>query len=264
LDPSVRRAGRCVSSDDARFSDCYRHVRNPRSCPTRRSSDLVRRRTRAAGLQTCGVCPWLSRGRDRMAFSVWDGLTEQEVTPSVWSGSEELPATAYAMPLGYSSAASMINQPPPLYVAHRGGSGDWPEESMRAYTNAVAWGAGALEVSANRTSDGVWVCVHDADLTRTSPGAPSVPVAEMTWAEVQQYANQGEPYARLEEVLEAYGQSHVLMLDPKYGGWDMDGFLGLILDYMPADRAVIKFFYTATDVALAAHARGLLTWGYYY
>lgn len=199
-----------------------------------------------------------------MAFSVWDGLTEQEVTPSVWSGSEELEATAYAMPLGYSSAASMINQPPPFYVAHRGGSGDWPEESMRAYTNAVAWGAGALEVSANRTSDGVWVCVHDADLTRTSPGAPSVPVAEMTWAEVQQYTNQGEPYARLEEVLEAYGQTHVLLLDPKYGGWDMDGFLGVILDYMPADRAVIKFFYTATDVAQAAHARGLLTWGYYY
>lgn len=136
---------------------------------------------------------------------------------------------------------------------------------MRAYTNSVAWGVGALEVSANRTSDGVWVTVHDANLTRTSPGAPATPVAEMTWQQVQQYKINGvEPYARLEDVLDAYGSSHVLFLDPKFSGWDMDGFCGLILDHMPAANAVIKFFYTASDVANAAHDHGLLTWGYYY
>ena len=197
-------------------------------------------------------------------FTVWDGMTEQTVTASVFDGSDEVEASAYLMPIGYANAASMVTQASTFYVAHRGGSGDWPEESMRAYTNSVAWGAGALELSCNRTSDGVWVGVHDADLTRTSPGAPSTPIANMTWAEVQQYTNSGEPYVRLEEVLDDYGSSHVIFLDPKYGGWDMDGFLGVILDHMPAENVVIKFFYTATDVANAAHARGLLTWGYYY
>jgi glycerophosphoryl diester phosphodiesterase len=200
-----------------------------------------------------------------MAFTIWDGDEEVPVgSTSVWDGTAEVPADAYMMPFGYNDAASMINSPTTFYAAHRGGSADWPEMSLRAYTNAVAWGAGALEISANRTADGVWVAVHDQTLVRTSPGAPNTPVGDMTWAEVQEWTNSGEPYARLETILDAYGSSHVMFLDPKYGGWDMTGFLDLILDHMPPENVVIKFFHDASTVANAAHARGLLTWGYYY
>ena len=43
----------------------------------------------------------------------------------------------------------------PFYVAHRGGSRDWPEMSMAAYRAAVGLGVDALEISLARTSDGV-------------------------------------------------------------------------------------------------------------
>jgi len=200
-----------------------------------------------------------------MGFTIWDGDEEVPVgTITVYDGTDEVPADAYVMPYGYTDASSMINSGDLVYCAHRGGSADWPEMSLRAYTNAAAWGVGALEVSCNRTSDGVWVAVHDQTLQRTSPSAPNTPVGDMTWAEVSAYTNDGEPYARLESILEAYGSTHVMFLDPKYGGWDMTGFLDLILAHMPPQNVVIKFFHDAITVANAAHARGLLTWGYYY
>ena len=42
----------------------------------------------------------------------------------------------------------------------------------------------------------------------------------MTWAEVQEYQitcgpGGAQPYMRLQDLLEAYGRSHVLILDPK-------------------------------------------------
>jgi glycerophosphoryl diester phosphodiesterase len=49
----------------------------------------------------------------------------------------------------------------PFYVAHRGGSADWPEQSMLAYRSAVACGVDALEVSLARSADGVWFGLHD-------------------------------------------------------------------------------------------------------
>lgn len=61
----------------------------------------------------------------------------------------------------------MLSQPM-FYVAHRGGSREWPEMSLHAYTQAGFWGVGALEVSLARTSDGVWFGLHDADINRTS------------------------------------------------------------------------------------------------
>ena len=140
-----------------------------------------------------------------------------EGSAQVWvhEAPQDIPAQMRAMPSGYPSIDAMVAQKGFL-VAHRGGSTSWPEMSMRAYTNSVAHGAGALEVSAGRTSDGVWVLAHDQNLKRVDPSAPTTPIAQMTWAEVQRYRTAGEKILRIEEYLEAYGRSHITVLDPKY------------------------------------------------
>jgi glycerophosphoryl diester phosphodiesterase len=53
-------------------------------------------------------------------------------------------------------------------VAHRGGRALWPEHTLLAYGNALDAGADVIECDAHASSDGVIVCVHDANLARTT------------------------------------------------------------------------------------------------
>lgn len=187
-----------------------------------------------------------------------------EGSASVWvhEAPQDVPAQMRAMPSGYPSIDAMVAQKGFL-VAHRGGSASWPEMSMRAYTNSVAHGAGALEVSAGRTSDGVWVLAHDQNLQRVDPSAPATPIAQMTWAEVQQYRTAGERILRIEEYLEAYGSSHVTVLDPKYSAQQWADLARLL----PADaksRVIWKSAGDATWLAAQWKAAGWRCWGYAY
>lgn len=183
---------------------------------------------------------------------------------SVWvhEAPQDVPAQMRAMPSGYPSIDAMVAQKGFL-VAHRGGSASWPEMSMRAYTNSVAHGAGALEVSVGRTSDGVWVLAHDQNLQRVDPAAPATPIAQMTWAEVQRYRTAGEKILRIEEYLEAYGSSHVTVLDPKYSAAQWAD----LASRLPADaknRVIWKSAGDATWLAAQWKAAGWRCWGYAY
>ncbi len=55
-------------------------------------------------------------------------------------------------------------------VAHRGGRRLWPEHTLLAYGNAIDAGADVIECDAHASSDGVIVCMHDANLSRTTDG----------------------------------------------------------------------------------------------
>ena len=175
---------------------------------------------------------------------------------------EDVPAQMRVMPSGYRSIDAMVAQRGFL-VAHRGGSASWPEMSMRAYTNAVAHGAGALEVSTHKTRDGVWVLAHDQKLKRVDPSAPDTPLSQMTWAEVQRYRTAGEPFLRIEEYLEAYGSSHVTVLDPKYSSAQWSE-LALMLPSDAKSRVIWKSAADATWLAGQLRAAGWRCWGYAY
>lgn len=187
-----------------------------------------------------------------------------EGSASVWvhEAPQDVPAQMRAMPSGYPSIDAMVAQKGFL-VAHRGGSASWPEMSMRAYTSSVAHGAGALEVSVGRTSDGVWVLAHDQNLQRVDPSAPATPIAQMTWSEVQRYRTAGERILRIEEYLEAYGRSHVTVLDPKYSAQQWTDLAAKL----PADaksRVIWKSAGDATWLAAQWKAAGWRCWGYAY
>lgn len=148
-------------------------------------------------------------------------------------------------------------------IAHRGGSVSWPEASIRAYTNSVMFGAGALEVSCQKTKDGVWFLNHDRTLQRVDKTAPNTPVTEMTWAEIQKYTTVGEPFVTVEEYFAAYGSSHITVLDPKYSAAQWQE----LKKFFPTDaqgRIIWKFSIDAGWLANQWKADGWKCWGYSY
>ena len=56
---------------------------------------------------------------------------------------------------------------PHLYkiIAHRGGAGYWPENTLEAFENAASTGATAVELDVRTTRDGVQVIHHDDSFT---------------------------------------------------------------------------------------------------
>ena len=55
-------------------------------------------------------------------------------------------------------------------IAHRGGAGLRPENTLAAFAHSVALGADALEMDVQPTADGAIVCIHDATVDRTTDG----------------------------------------------------------------------------------------------
>lgn len=180
----------------------------------------------------------------------------------IYRNDELAPATMRAVPRGYSDIYTMLDTRGFL-IAHRGGSVSWPEASMRAYTNAVMFGAGALEVSCQKTKDGVWFLNHDRTLKRVDKTAPDTPVTEMTWAEIQKYTTIGEPFVTVEEYFAAYGSSHITVLDPKYSAAEWQE----LKKFFPSDahgRIIWKFSIDAGWLAGQWKADGWKCWGYSY
>jgi glycerophosphoryl diester phosphodiesterase len=64
--------------------------------------------------------------------------------------------------------------PGPWLVAHRGGSGLAPENTLAAFDLAARLGADALEIDVRRTRDGAVVVFHDEETTRLTGQAGTI------------------------------------------------------------------------------------------
>lgn len=196
-------------------------------------------------------------------MKIWDGTTESCVWTGYWDGNTEFSSSVGAMPTGFSSAQHMIDSAP-FYIAHRGGSVDWPEMSLRGMTESVSRGAGALEVSLSRTSDGVWFGLHDETFDRTA-GLTGTPKPEtLTWSQVRGINNGGDRYYTLEELVSPWADSHVFFIDPKYNHQRTAELFGKLDALTSPERVVIKFFGDNWRLADAARAAGYKSWGYFY
>jgi glycerophosphoryl diester phosphodiesterase len=72
----------------------------------------------------------------------------------------------------------------PLLIAHRGGAGLAPENTLAAFRNAVdVWNADMVELDVHASADGHCVVIHDPTVDRTTDGVG--PVAEMNLADLQ-------------------------------------------------------------------------------
>ncbi|HEX6939532.1 MAG TPA: glycerophosphodiester phosphodiesterase [Longimicrobiales bacterium] len=72
----------------------------------------------------------------------------------------------------------------PLLIAHRGGAGLAPENTLEAFRQAVDdWAVDMIELDVRATADGHCAVLHDATVDRTTDGTG--PLAGMTLAEVK-------------------------------------------------------------------------------
>jgi glycerophosphoryl diester phosphodiesterase len=74
-------------------------------------------------------------------------------------------------------------KPKPYVMAHRGNRVACPENTLASFQRAVADGADILETDLHLTADGVFVCIHDGTVDRTTDGRGAV--ADMTLEEIQ-------------------------------------------------------------------------------
>jgi glycerophosphoryl diester phosphodiesterase len=111
----------------------------------------------------------------------------------------------------------------PLLVAHRGGAGLAPENTMAAFADAVdRWGADMLEMDVHATSDGRIVVIHDATVDRTTDGTGAV--VSLPWKALEEmdagfrfrdqegraaFARGGVRIPLFEEVLERFPRTRI-------------------------------------------------------
>jgi glycerophosphoryl diester phosphodiesterase len=71
----------------------------------------------------------------------------------------------------------------PLLIAHRGGAGLAPENTLAAFHNGAAtWGADMIELDVHASADGHCVVIHDHTVDRTTDGSGDVaamPLAQL-------------------------------------------------------------------------------------
>lgn len=102
----------------------------------------------------------------------------------------------------------------PIAFAHRGGAGDWPENTLPAFEGAVALGYRYVETDVHVTSDGVLCAFHDDRLDRVTDRTGLI--RDQTWAEVSRARVDGlEPIPLLEDLLTTWPDIRI-NIDPKH------------------------------------------------
>ena len=149
-------------------------------------------------------------------------------------------------------------------IAHRGGGGLWPEETLYAFEQAMRLGVDVLDVDVHATRDSVLVVIHDRTVDRTTDGTG--PVEGLTLAELQAldagcrwtdddgrtfpFRGRGLRIPTLAEVFEAFPDAR-MVIEIKPSRADVAGALGrMIRAYGRADRVVVASRHRAVIRAL--------------
>jgi glycerophosphoryl diester phosphodiesterase len=142
-----------------------------------------------------------------------------------------------------------LDHPAPIPFAHRGGAGDWPENTWPAFEGAVALGYRYVETDVHVTADGVLVAFHDDRLDRVTDRVGLI--RELTWAEVSRARVDGrEPIVLLEDLLAAWPDLRV-NIDPKHDS-AVDPLADVLARLGALDRTCIGSFSDARLARLRA------------
>lgn len=87
-------------------------------------------------------------------------------------------------------------------IAHRGGSGYWPENTLEAFRNCASKGADGIELDARSTKDGVQVIHHDATF---KVGSKKYTVSKLKLSELQKLKPSVPTLDEALEVIDATG-----------------------------------------------------------
>jgi len=145
----------------------------------------------------------------------------------------------------------------PLVIAHRGGKGLWPENSLFAFERASDLGVDMLEMDLHLSSDGELVVIHDRTLNRTTNGQGRVAEHSLTqlqaldaaynWTadggQSYPYRGQGIRIPTFTEVLQRFPDA-AKVIEMKVPDVGMEAALCKALQsHQQIDRVVIGSFY---------------------
>jgi glycerophosphoryl diester phosphodiesterase len=145
----------------------------------------------------------------------------------------------------------------PLVIAHQGGDGLWPGDTMFAFQNAADMGADVLEMDVHITKDGVLVLMHDEAVDRTTDGTGDI--ESMTLEELKKldagydwsaddgvtfpFRGTGITIPTMEEVFAAFPDKHMTIEIKKTNASMTKLFCELIRTYDMQDKVLIASFY---------------------
>lgn len=96
----------------------------------------------------------------------------------------------------------------PIAFAHRGGASAAPENTLKAFQDAVDLGYRYVETDVHATSDGILVAFHDNDLSRTC--GVDKKISEVTWHELRTVrVNGSDPIPLLADILGTWPELRV-------------------------------------------------------
>ncbi len=145
----------------------------------------------------------------------------------------------------------------PLVIAHQGGDGLWPGDTMFAFQNAADMGADVLEMDVHITKDGVLVLMHDEAVDRTTDGSGEI--ESMTLEELKKldagydwspddgasfpFRGTGVTIPTMEEVFAAFPDKHMTIEIKKTNASMAKPFCELIREYDMQDKVLIASFH---------------------
>lgn len=145
----------------------------------------------------------------------------------------------------------------PLVIAHQGGDGLWPGNTMFAFQNAADLGADVLEMDLHITSDGILVLMHDETVDRTTDGTGEIEA--MTLDELKQldagydwspdegasfpFRGQGITVPTLEEVFAAFPEYRMTIEIKKTNASMAKPFCETIRAYNMQDKVLVASFH---------------------
>lgn len=140
-----------------------------------------------------------------------------------------------------------------LILAHRGYAAAYPENTMRAFTEAAKAGADGLELDVQMTKDGELVVIHDEKVDRTTNGSGYVKdysvkdLRKLDAGVLNKTSTQKEPVPSLKEVLEFISETDLICnIELKnsiipYMGMEAK-VISMVRDYNLSDRIIISSF----------------------
>ncbi|MEB3101598.1 glycerophosphodiester phosphodiesterase [Ferviditalea candida] len=155
----------------------------------------------------------------------------------------------------------------PLIIAHRGASGEAPENTLSAFRVAIVQHADGIELDVQMTKDGRIVVIHDETLDRTTDSSGLV--AGMTYEQIRRAdaghgfkAYAGERVPLLSEVLELLAPTRMLLnIELKNGIIPYpemeEGVIRLVRQYAMERRVILSSFNHYSLVKLAELAPDL-------
>jgi glycerophosphoryl diester phosphodiesterase len=145
----------------------------------------------------------------------------------------------------------------PAVIAHQGGDGVWPGDTMFAFQNALDLGVDVLEMDLHITKDNALVLIHDETVDRTTDGTGEI--ESMTIDELKEldagydwssdegttfpFRGQGITIPTLEEVFTAFPEMHMTIEIKKSNNSMIKPFCEMIQEYKMEAKVIVASFY---------------------